>query len=962
MKLIYNGVDLATLGEMRILQTATAREPAEAPQWERVTLRVRIDLFEQSYLDNASLLEQIRSALKTQHAQLLWQDASGGEYLNRTVTAGEDETDEDAGARGGTYHQALNLRFNYVNHDVAGNCLSATVQTSEDASGSDVLTLGTVVEWKEKVQQSRWDPMRDPRKLSQGTVTAGGRLLGDPTADLSSRRTALLAAKDALRAMLGTTAAVILKFATFSQSVRIAEFQVDVDQPHNYLTWTLTGTYTSYPEETDYALIELKVSQRQQNGEGIARLNLSGRIQGPTEAATQARLTLLLGATVPNGYVQEQQDTDAHQAVSESGAAGDGAAFMELTFNYEYRDAAGILMTWTRAGAGDVPTVDLGTVDRFADRWQTTLFDDLRNNRRRVAGTVTFAGHWFVDEALTDEDRQAALLAKKAELESELGQGMTGQLQYGASGAVFDQEVRLMDFSAEVNRLKRWIEWSLTANFTRFPNESDYALCDIKLGTRELKEEGTVLVTLNGRIGAPTAVAARDKLSRLRTQLVPAGYVLRHEDNVETRVDSESNRATPALPQGDGQDFIELTFNDEWQKASANVLNWTLRIMTEDDVQTAKVRTVYAGTVNATGSTLADAYATAAAKASALGESKLPFPLRSVITQTQRQFLTSGNVFVVVEFSYEYQGKGTRIYLEVTAELQEETFGSRVEAVNGFVAGPTLALAESAYTANVRDADSYVGALLLNERKTTVAEAQLLSAGLVDLASLEERFAFSFQVLRPKETISVQYSVEPLSNFQTMELITVVTGTVRASTKAIAESFLETLLGAMTLGKRVESSRPAEYRQGPKVTGSGTVEVFEGLRFTERYLQLLTGLNGLIEVEVTEDVVYSGDRLQEKPLPDGVSIIQRCGIVPARRSVSARAVATTESVARTWVKKQRDNLLSDAATRYENPAQITTKFAFLPQTDGVARGTGANPRLYEAVGMFSELLPELAIT
>ena len=78
MKLIYNGVDLAALAtHCRILQQTTVREPPEAPQRERVTMRVRLDFFEQRYLDNQSLIQQARAALKTQQAVLLWQDDSG---------------------------------------------------------------------------------------------------------------------------------------------------------------------------------------------------------------------------------------------------------------------------------------------------------------------------------------------------------------------------------------------------------------------------------------------------------------------------------------------------------------------------------------------------------------------------------------------------------------------------------------------------------------------------------------------------------------------------------------------------------------------------------------------------------------------------------------------------------------------------------------------------------------------
>jgi len=58
----------------------------------------------------------------------------------------------------------------------------------------------------------------------------------------------------------------------------------------------------------------------------------------------------------------------------------------------------------------------------------------------------------------------------------------------------------------------------------------------------------------------------------------------------------------------------------------------------------------------------------------------------------------------------------------------------------------------------------------------------------------------------------------------------------------------------------------------------------------------------------------------------------------------------------------RTQLLTDSsqanAEKYESPPQVSTTFRFLPQTDGTPRGVGANVRLYECQGTFSETLPE----
>ena len=947
MKLIYNGIDLAGLAtHVRILQTQTVREPAEAPQRERVTVRVRLDFFEQTYLDNQSLMEQVRAALKTQQATMLWQDDSGAKYLERTVTAGEDDSLEEANARGGTYWQALTFSFWFFNHDVATHCLNATVQRP----GGEALDLGAVEKWTEHLNVQRFDDMRDPRQKVSGTVAASGRWQADTTQALDARRQAVIAQARAFKAELVKGASFALAFGGSTQSVRVVDFKMDVDQPNNFIAWSLSVVYTAYPDEADYFICDIRVTTRENKAEGIPRLNVSGRIGAATESAARNKLALLKGALIPPDYAEVSEESDARTVESDSSGAGDGSAFLELTFNLEYRDASSIAATFERSGPG-AQTLNLGTVDKFADRYQTTLFDDLRPNRKRTAGMVTMAGKWYAAESLSDAAKQTALTAKKLQFDAQLTQGISGTLTYGA---VFSKLVRLLDFNAELNRMRNCVEWSLSAGFTRFPNESDYALCEFRVATRENKVEGTVTTTLAGRIGAPTPEAAREKLARLRAQMIPAGFVLLNEDNSDQRVDAESDLAS-GTNAGDGPAYIELGFNDEWQKTSGDVLTWTLRSADEDDVKTGFVRSTFSGSVQATAATITDAFTTAATQAAALGDNQYPFKLRSVITENQRLFLTSGGkVFVTVEFAYEYQRKGDKIFIEATSELNLDNFGNTVETVSGYIAAATLAAAQSYYATNLRN--NYASALILSERTPTMAQ-QVLEG----VAQVDDRFSFSLQVLRPKGQTTMQYTIEPHSNLQTLELTTVVRGTVRAASQDIATAYLNQFLtGLGNLGKLLKRDRPAEY-QRVAVSG-GTVEVFTALHFTEEYVALLTGLvNGILECEVTEEIQYSGDRLVTRPIPDGPAIIQQCGIVPGRRMVTARAVGTTETSANAWVKKMRGQLLKGDGVaghpQYEEPPKITTVFRFLPQTDGTPRDPGANVRLFECSGVFSEILP-----
>ena len=196
MNLIYNGTDLATLGVFRILGQTTVREPAEAPQRERVSYRVRLDFFEQNFSGNQNLVQQLRSALTTQNAQMVWQDGSNV-FVNRTVTAAADEEDTAALDQGGTYHQAITFSFWYYNHDIVTNCLDAS-WTRGTGSNPPTLDLGAVEKWEERRVPSRVYEFSAVRKKVEGTVTASGRLQGDTTTPLAARQAALLALKDQL--------------------------------------------------------------------------------------------------------------------------------------------------------------------------------------------------------------------------------------------------------------------------------------------------------------------------------------------------------------------------------------------------------------------------------------------------------------------------------------------------------------------------------------------------------------------------------------------------------------------------------------------------------------------------------------------------------------------------------------------------------------------------------------------
>jgi hypothetical protein len=298
-------------------------------------------------------------------------------------------------------------------------------------------------------------------------------------------------------------------------------------------------------------------------------------------------------------------------------------------------------------------------------------------------------------------------------------------------------------------------------------------------------------------------------------------------------------------------------------------------------------------------------------------------------------------------------GLRTVYYLEVTSEQSVDTFGLTTETVSGQVAAPTLDVASQVYAA-VRSGASYATALVLNERRPTVSRYRIQDTPGHEVTGLDERYAFSFQVLRPRGTTSLEYELGVESSLQTLEKRSTVREIVRAAPEAVAQSYLDSFVGGMELGKKLTTQRLAEYRRVPK-PGTGTAEVFLGLRFTEVWLDLLTGVSGILECEVAEEVRHSGARLVARPIPDGPSVVQNCGTAHGSRTVTAQCVATAETAGRNWVRAKREELLEGD---YEEPPRVGTVFRWLPQTDGVVRGVEANVKLFEITGQYTEVLPD----
>src|SRR5690348_2355104 len=122
MQLFYNDFALHSLtppGGLTIGgQDFEPLPDAEAPQRNRVTLRVKLHFLQSTYFENRSMFEEAHEALKTQQGVLRWvDDASGTEYLNQTVTLTSHNLPDDPNAVLDSHGQ-YDLVFQFFENDL----------------------------------------------------------------------------------------------------------------------------------------------------------------------------------------------------------------------------------------------------------------------------------------------------------------------------------------------------------------------------------------------------------------------------------------------------------------------------------------------------------------------------------------------------------------------------------------------------------------------------------------------------------------------------------------------------------------------------------------------------------------------------------------------------------------------------------------------------------------------------
>ncbi len=970
MEFYYGNLALHDVGELSISQ-GREYEGGENPYRARVTLRVVLNVFEDTFVANRQLLERTIEAVRSQHQVLRWADAeTGNEWVNQTAVVTSHNLPDDPNGWG-TWEGQVEIVFAYYEQNLETNFIPFTI-----AAGGVDLQMGLVLGWKEELASDYFDTAHDARRLPALRRSVRGVFLANAAAELADRQAELQGkAKLWRESLLGVAGGKAqYTFGIESGEAKVESLRADPDQPANQILWELVmlEPLVGDPETwvfADYTITlkdgDLITSHGALTGTGEQFLTVTGKVTAKKVSVAVPRIDIIRqGAANGFGFqAGELLRSEIGQGIAST--LRDGTQFLEATFTLEWRRFRGDNLDLVFTKTGGNAALSLGNVLKFSHAYNARRFSELRSQRVQAGGAVTARGVILAPQNSPLASRRDTLKAKLTALEAAMD-GADGRMVYGI---VFNKVVRVESFVAEIDQAITRIEWSLSASYSQFPNEAGYATVELQVAQRENVEDGDQYLSLTGTIWSQTEAAALVKLNAVRTTVLAqygftAAKQLRKENNTSS-VFANGDKTAGLVEAADGTTFTQLTFAEEYRKRMASVDFSTLRTSDSEETSAGTIISTYSGSVMASGASLAAAYAAALGRAQALGADKHPFLLRSEVNWEQRKTRADNDAeFVRLEFSYSYQRKGgARVFIELSTEFRRNTFGTDAEQVQGSIAAVDYATAKAAYEAQVKGL--YASMLILDE-SFTEQKQRLGAAGGGSYTDHFARFAFALTVFTDKTgTTSFRYEIESSENLLTLDRNIRISGTCWATSAAVATAAIDALVGTLVPG----TARLTERMNGEPRQKSGTLEPFMEVRFARSYADRLTGQTGLLECEVSEEVQYSGPRLVAQPIPrnaagtGGVSIVQDCGVQEGYRSVRGSALCATESAGRTWANTQRGLLTGDNdGGRYEQPQKMDTGWMFVPRTDGVPRGTGLNARVVKVGFSFGEILPNYPYT
>lgn len=722
---------------------------------------------------------------------------------------------------------------------------------------------------------------------------------------------------------------------------------------------------------------------------------------GETTAVYCAQDALLMGSSLP-------QDPNEW---------GTTHAAAEISFSTNHLTLVTQAMTLSYQPTGATEAVSLGMVEKMKDSLNQERFHGMRAHRRVASGSISLSGIIMANPLLDLLARRAAMIAEALALKASILAVKDGVLKYGTHPEgpfAMNRTVKVERFDADVNQAATAIEWSLNAVYTEFPNEAGYAVAEVSIRNREDIESGQMVISLSGKVGAQTEAAARAQLAIVRAAYLPA-------DAGNTRYAQTRGESVVDVVRADtdGEAFIELKFDEEWRKAVSAIVSWTRKLVDQEDARSGLVRRTYTGQVTASSKvSWGEAYKAAVAHARLIcAGGATQVRVSSVISAEDPQLtrpaevqITSAERFCKVDFTFEYQLKGSAVWVEVTSGTQKQLFGVDTETVSGFATAATQELANREYEfirglysgrmvreervdvesvrvratagvavgATVTPPESGVAGAAVNAGETTYT-----LAGTNPLQSWVEqsiKVSFSFTVHTNKNAggiIGLRWALETTTDYIARLVTKSFSGSIFASSSGEAAQAVELLANQMSLTGVLLRERTSSNEDGfvqslnSFSSSTGLSRAMTQFEFSREHVAEIASNNGvLIACRFEETVRHSGPRWVVKPTAFGRDVLQQCGYQSGERVIRAEVIASDEATGVAWLKRQywapfNTDIAATPGTRRRQPPTISGGMEHVPLTDGVARsgtwdqdGYLENVLVYRGTIEASEFLPD----
>lgn len=277
-----------------------------------------------------------RTSLDTLVAALLDQEGySAGQTLRVETSAGRFSVADGDGF--------TELSFTYEFRQFAADNLRLTYQPTGAPGAED---FGDVLKWLQRYTARRFSAMRPHRAEAAGMIAATGVVKGDLAQPLAERRAALLEKKAALYAAVNSAEGVLTYGAAFTGTVKVVDFQADVDQAVTGIHWSLNCEYSLFPNAAGYATVEYTSNVRDVE-DGDVSLTFAGKILATNEADAGSKLATLRTAVLETRGFTLVERIATQATAHEISANEDGDTWTELEFAEEYRHRKAAHLSWS---------------------------------------------------------------------------------------------------------------------------------------------------------------------------------------------------------------------------------------------------------------------------------------------------------------------------------------------------------------------------------------------------------------------------------------------------------------------------------------------------------------------------------------------------------------------------------------------------------------------------------------